>query len=299
MALKHTASFLPSTPWGSRESHVAEIVLSVAVFVGTAAGMVWEHFDPRVVVVIDICTALTAISVAIVKQHVTKTVRTWCEQYLAVQRVGLEFTNILADLGGERWTYARLTVERARDELEKIQQGRIPLEPREYYRELRLSLEGCESGDVVYAVSSFDPLRWREDRNQRRWLESNLAAVRKGVRIYRVFVLRRDQLASNQGDAVRQLIAEQKHGGIDVHAIWVEDAIKEDRKLRDDFVVFPSAKRVFVDYHDREEPMRVGSAEMIVPPNPAVSDYQNVFESLWLAPAEPDESLELESGNRR
>ena len=278
------------------ENHVAEVVLSLVVFAGTTVGMMLGHLDRSAGLEIDLLTAVFCANVAILKQHFTKIARTLCDRDQAVRHAGLQVTDTLAALDGELKVHAKVALRRACEQIERIGQGIVQLDPREYYRTLRGTLDKSRRGSHVYAVSSIDAMRWKEDRNQLRWLEDNVAGVRRGVNLRRVFVLKKAQMASSQGDTIRQLIAEQRKCNIDVHAVWLEDIMHEDPQLRDDFVLFWDAERAFRDHHDPEESTRVLSAEMIMPPSLLLGEYRLAFEKLrdfWLDPSELDNTVRV------
>ncbi|MGA3028270.1 MAG: hypothetical protein ABSF98_26275 [Bryobacteraceae bacterium] len=284
-----------SLPWRTaqnplRDTHVGEIVLSLLVLVVTTIGILRGQLELAAGIQIDLVTAVLVVCVAMIKQHFTKVARTLLDTDQVLRHVGLQIMDALAGLDGEPLLHARLALKHAGDQIEKISRGIVPLDPREYYRTLRKTLESCRKGSHVYAVSSIDALRWKVDRNQLRWLETNVAAVHRGVKIDRVFVLRRNQMASSHGDTTRRLIEEQRQCGIGVHAVWLEDVLHEDTRLRDDFVLFPEAERAFTDHHDPEEPTRVASAEMIMPPSTLLAEYRVAFEKklrdYWLDPSE-------------
>jgi hypothetical protein len=252
--------------------------------------MLWGRLDASAGLTIDLLTAVFAAGVAVLKHHFTKTAKALCEREETIRHPGLLITDRLAALDGELLSHARAALRHACEEIDEIGRGRVPLDPREYYRTLRVALESSRRGTNMYAVSSIDALRWREDRNQVLWLECNIAAVKRGVLIHRVFILKKDQMASSEGQVIMRLIEDQIRKNIQVHAIWLEDILHEDPRLRDDFVLFPEAERAFVDHHDPEEPMRIVSAELILSPNPLLGEYATAFEAklkdYWLAPSD-------------
>lgn len=95
--------------------------------------------------------------------------------------------------------------------LTSSQIGEIPLTPSQYYQRILAEMARAGAGWEVLAVSTLTSMLWTSDLDQMRYAERNLAAVQRGARIHRLFLV-----PEGSEEEFRPLIEAQARCGIDV-----------------------------------------------------------------------------------
>jgi hypothetical protein len=101
-------------------------------------------------------------------------------------------------------------------------------------------LNGCRKGDIVYATSYVNLSDWWYKDLGQRYLQANYDAIKKGVRIERIFILREDETKG-----VYEFMKNQNNGGIRA-CIVNESNIKSN--LKENFFLIKDSILSYSEY---------------------------------------------------
>lgn len=151
-----------------------------------------------------------------------------------------------------------------------------------YYHWLLPMIESASVGSSIWAISMMLDCEWDDTPPERRFLEYNLAAARRGVRVERVFVVPRDQIP---GLITVPPVVAQLNGEVRVLLVEREQLERQDpdtlRAIGDGLIAF-DRRVVLIDEHSID-----GRARGFVTMNPGdISTWRSTYESL-LQHAEP------------
>lgn len=155
--------------------------------------------------------------------------------------------------------------------------GKIRLTPAEYYRMLNKEMDSTAKGVVVSAVSTLSSLIWSENEHQRRYLQKNLDAVRRGVRIRRLFLLPKDHDLK-----LKQVVERQSHAEIEIRLA----APKKSPEIRmlNDIVVFEdhtrNRVRAYIADPARDDPSAIRGGHLILDSDRCQSEIR-IFKAAW------------------
>ncbi|MEO5657889.1 MAG: hypothetical protein ABIO65_02480, partial [Nitrospiria bacterium] len=130
----------------------------------------------------------------------------------------------------------RAVIETAQHVLALLGQGSIPLTEGEYYYEASRCLDRCTR--KIAAVNSVDITDWMGKVQKQNYYRDQVRARERGVKIARVFVVRRSDLANQ--DVIRT-IRHQQDDGIAVRIALYEDLAFSGREgitMPSNFVLF-------------------------------------------------------------
>lgn len=131
----------------------------------------------------------------------------WMSERLHLSLAGSNATNISTSHGELSDTFAAVTSVLARvpaefhaevstllvrpflDQISLSLIGRIPLTSSQYYQRILTEMNKAEAGWKILAVSMLVSELWKADVDQRNYAARNLAAVRRGASIHRLFVM--------------------------------------------------------------------------------------------------------------
>jgi len=128
---------------------------------------------------------------------------------------------------------AEATSKEYRDKLHNLANGTFEKAPEDYLDAMDIIRYAKKH---IYCTSYVDNKTWWESNTGKRYFEVNKEAVANGVEITRIFILRKDELAS-----CRKILKQQQAAGIDVYVAYVEDLpdnLIEDFLLQDDKILF-------------------------------------------------------------
>lgn len=260
------------------ERHRAEVLLSLISVAATTVALIDARITRDTAVIIDVFTALLALSVAILKGYFAKVAHSLsARQHRAELRTG-QIASILESLGDKEFDHASVIVDSALENLTLIPKGVFRLDPSAYFRELINTMITEQKGTHVLAVSSMSVSRWTDDPREEHYLRENLAAIQRGVGVHRIFLLDKSKMKGADGDEIRRIIIQQRDGGVLVEIAWYQD-IMHDRELHDDFVLFDDSDVVFVDEYDRIDPTRVLKGSKICN-RQELDKYRRAFQAL-------------------
>jgi hypothetical protein len=150
----------------------------------------------------------------LVREDIEKTKTSLLGQYLQVHEIPFA----LAQIGdAECQARAHELLAGTMKSIAMLQQGYIPLDEMEFY------LEGARlSGQATYEIKAVDPLTsgWLSRGALINFYQSNLRALDRGVRITRIFVTGRDDLADPE---VQKVLLTQYQDDIDVRIAFRDE----------------------------------------------------------------------------
>ena len=154
--------------------------------------------------------------------------------------------------------------------------GEIPLTPGQYYSCIYKEIVRSSKGMEILAVSTLSSLIWSEDRDQQRYFSKNLDAVKRGVRVKRLFLL-----PEKHDLKLDSIIRRQKAAGIKVRIAG--PAISAELRMLEDIVLFresPSRFRGFISFPAFDNPRRIRGGKILL--DPEVCEHQRqIFEAAW------------------
>jgi hypothetical protein len=269
------------------EKHIAETILSVALIGTTIIMKMLKSIDDQTAWIITILTATIGLSIALTKDYFWKVAEVLVTRHNAIESKAGTIGAILETLGGKGFKHANSIVDKALEKLQKIPDGRIPLETSEYFEELFDAIQNVPSNCTILAVNSINMSRWTDDPRQRRYERANYEAIKRGARIRRVFVLEKKEMESQRRAEICRTIAEQKDNGIQIDVVWLED-IRNNHELHDDFVLFDHGEpSLFLDVFDPHDTSRVLSGELVTDEK-AIAEYRRKFDRLLNCALEED-----------
>jgi prolyl-tRNA editing enzyme YbaK/EbsC (Cys-tRNA(Pro) deacylase) len=165
--------------------------------------------------------------------------------------------------------------------------GSIELRPLQYYKLIYEEMDSASDETQVRAVASLSPTRWVHSEEQKGYVDKNIAAAKRGVKIRRLFVL-----------------PENVHGSVTEIAQRMADSNIAIRFARpgpwsalhkiQDIVMFSDKSavqhRAYIAYPDADYPLRIDTAELSIEPLNC-QERANVFDRLW------DLAAELQAGS--
>jgi hypothetical protein len=146
-----------------------------------------------------ILSVLLALTVAVLKDHLSLTVERLVDHKLSIHARLSRTATLLSDMDDLPHHYGVALLDKAIRDLEQIRLGTIPLDPSTYFQQLVTSMIEAPSGSVVLAVNCIDELRFNEDPREKKYLEENLHASLRGVTIQRLFIVDRRRLNQSEG----------------------------------------------------------------------------------------------------
>jgi hypothetical protein len=261
------------------EKHIAETILSVGLIIITIIMKLLKSIDDQTAWIITILTATMGLSIALTKDYFWKVAEVLVERRRVTESKSGTIGAILEALGGKGFKHANSIVDKALEKLKKIPAGRIPLEVGEYFEELFDSIQSVPANCTVLAVNSINMSRWVDDPRQRKYERANFDAIKRGIKVRRVFLLEKKEMESQKRAAICSTIAEQKSNGVQIDVVWLDD-IRQYHELHDDFVLFDHAEQaLFLDVYDPHDTSRVLSGELITDQK-TIGEYQRKFERL-------------------
>lgn len=115
---------------------------------------------------------------------------------------------------------------------------------------------------------------WTDSPRYKTWFAANLEAMDRGVRIERVFVLRKQEAMSGGqwDDRVRSILQQHYDAGIEVRVLWVEDLVggPAQRNLEQNFAIYDSREVLVQDGRTTTRIFR--------PPSEKVAEYRAIYE---------------------
>jgi hypothetical protein len=150
------------------------------------------------------------------------------------------------------------------EKLENISKGIIRLDQSTYYADIEECMKTATPGSEVQAINSLDSLRWSKNPRQARYLEANKKAASRGVKIHRIFVLRKSSLNDEGAEKKIENIREQLlQPGIEVDVVWLEQL--NGFGLIEDWVYFSHPEpKLYVDYADQADRTQVVHADLYI-----------------------------------
>ena len=214
-----------------------------------------------------IVSVLLALTVAVLKDHLSLTVERLVDHKLSIHARLSRTATLLSDMNGLPHHYGVALLDKAIRDLEQIRLGTIPLDPSTYFQQLVNSMIEAPSGSVVLAVNCIDELRFNEDPREKRYLEENINASLRGVTIQRLFIVDRRRLNQPEGAKRIEVIkAQLEHENIDAHVVWRDTLADENDCIKDWTLFSEPNRRLYRDFPDRIEGTRVAHANLIVSP---------------------------------
>lgn len=161
--------------------------------------------------------------------------------------------------------------------------GVIPLNPSQYYQCILQEIALAQTGWEVFAVSTISSDLWSSDTNQLNYAKRNLQAVKRGVKICRLFILPEGKSAEFTETILKQLDSGVEIRVADTRLIAETNALK-------DLVIFrsPDAIRAFICSPAIDNPRRILSGRLIVDPDQC-GDLLNAFRGGWEAAMDADD----------
>jgi hypothetical protein len=224
--------------------------------------------DESVVWLIDVFTATLVVSVAMLKEYFFATAEEISRRDEPIRHAGSSIVGALARIDGERYKHALMIVRETCRDLDDIEQGILPLKPRDYYDRIEHAIRTAPPKSKVWAVGSADPFQWQADKFQRHWLELNKEAVlKRSLDIHRVFIFDPVLLDSAEGNRIRDIIKEQIDTKIKVTLVDPNAIAHLGPEIKDAFVLFHGTRCLFRDYPDEGYPGRVLKGELVLNPD--------------------------------
>lgn len=173
-------------------------------------------------------------------------------------------------------------VEQAREQLVRLRNEKNSgeLGTGEYYRWLLPRLARTSRGDQVHALSLMMSCEWDDSNEERRFIENNVSAAKRGVQIDRIFVMPRELLPeAYDNPAVRQHFRDQGPALLRGHFVDAVRLQRTDRglaaRLGSGFIAFDD-RVALVDLHTED-----GSARgMVTTAAPRLRELDLIFEQL-------------------
>jgi prolyl-tRNA editing enzyme YbaK/EbsC (Cys-tRNA(Pro) deacylase) len=137
------------------------------------------------------------------------------------------------------------------------QSGQLPLTPEQYYQRVQTEMTRATAGWEIEAISTLASVLWDDDQDQGRYADQNLAAVQKGARIRRLFII-----PDGSESDFRRAIDEQVKCGIEVRI--ASNKLLADVPDVEDFVRFeaPEGSRAYVAHPTIDGSRRIRSGSL-------------------------------------
>jgi len=234
---------------------VVAIILSVILYKFTSI------IKGEVALVIGICATIVSIGIAIIKNHSSKVGNRLIDEFES--RIG-KYNDIflhLSGLEGVALTHARKHIDDTAAKLKDIKEGKILLDQETYYDEIIECMRKAKTKSTIYAVNLIDSLRWSNDANQRRYLDENIKAAKRGVNIHRIFVIEKSNLSKDGGEErIENIKVHKDTENITLDIVWSEELTGFKSEI-DDLVIFENPeRRLYIDYPDPSNRTNVSHA---------------------------------------
>jgi hypothetical protein len=135
---------------------------------------------------------------------------------------------------------ARLAHDKISDELNSS----------EYHVWLLDALKQSKKGEKIHAISIVPEYVWLEIPAERRFLDENIEAAKRGIKIERVFISSKERLKEKRNRASIEKHIENSDRGLNAHIVWIEDLKLVDPNLVSEigagFILFGD-RVVFID----------------------------------------------------
>lgn len=241
--------------------HATALVTFLATLVLTLLGEFALNLSPESTYITFAVGTLIALSAAVLKAEVLREIKGEFGKILSLY----DTLSQVEDEGVREWVY-ELAKQFSRGELP-------PYVSAIYSRRLIAEIkETLQTSD--YSPDSGAIIAWNDNPRHKTWFAANLDAMKRGVRIERVFVLRKQEaMLSGQWDSrVREVLQQHYDAGVEVRVLWVEDLISgpAQRNLEQNFVI----------YDGREILVQEGRAATRIyrPPSEKVAEYKAIYE---------------------
>jgi hypothetical protein len=110
----------------------------------------------------------------------------------------------------------------------------------------------------IRAVSVMDESEWLTSPAEKKFLEANVMAARRGMQIDRIFITNKKRMGANSNqEVINQHVRNTEHG-LTAHIVWEEDLVKHDPSL------LQEVGSGFISFDDR-----VALVDVAVPPEEA------------------------------
>ncbi len=148
----------------------------------------------------------------------------------------------------------------------------------DYYRWLLPQLEKAQKGSSIWAVSMMMDCEWDDSPSEEKFLEQNMAAVSKGVKVDRVFVAKQSKISELMANKGVQAHLARTEPNLQAFVVFQEDLERSDPGLLRDigagFIAFDSHV-VLVDVSSND-----GMRGFYLTDLSRVQAYQRMFDSL-------------------
>jgi hypothetical protein len=241
--------------------HVIEVALACVTGLATlglfVSGLLNQGDDKDATFVIDILVAVIILSGVAMKLHFNKIVGLKDDSFSLSNKIGSH----LEIIKEPHLARARKIVTETVNKLEKISVGIIPLTTVEYHEQRNRTIDEAGRGWKIYAVSSINPRRWKDDPHQALYQDKNLAAKTRGAIIERIFALPIDE-GDKIEEKIKQSMIIQQDKGI---TIYLVSTILSGLGAVEDFVIFFDGKKMIAlkDYPVPGDETRILHGELI------------------------------------
>lgn len=159
------------------------------------------------------------------------------------------------------------------DALDEAHRGRVHMPPDVYYDQIFEAVGSVGPGDEVQAVSALGSQLWRNEPDQVRYMELNVEAVKREVKIARLFVV-------EDVSEIAPILDSQSRAGIDVRTLHPRTA--DTVPHLDDCVIFttPTSTRAYVAYAKALGMGRIQGGIRIVRKHD-IAQLKLAFEKAW------------------
>lgn len=182
----------------------------------------------------------------------------------------------------ELYQLALNTISESIEKLRNYEQGIVPSTEHSY---ISSRLSKCKKiYQATFWAATIQSLYNVEDRSSAvNYYEANFEAVKRGIKVERIFLLSKDDILDADGKFANQkalrIISRQQSEGINVRIIWLESLkdIVASSELYQDIAIIDE-KEVSVQLHG------VGNSRpgiLLVKRESKVRDYQKIYEKLW------------------
>ena len=182
----------------------------------------------------------------------------------------------------ELYQLALNTISESIEKLRNYEQGIVPSTEHSY---ISSRLSKCKKiYQATFWAATIQSLYNVEDRSSAvNYYEANFEAVKRGIKVERIFLLSKDDVLETDGKFANQkalrIISRQQSEGINVRIIWLESLkdIVASSELYQDIAIIDE-KEVSVQLHG------VGNSRpgiLLVKRESKVRDYQKIYEKLW------------------
>lgn len=189
--------------------------------------------------IIGVMGALISVSIIILKLYIRKALEEIESKRINGEGQLIDSLSILNDLDESKYRYSNYILGVFHKQIKSIAKGIIDLTPSRYYVEIIDNIKSSKLGDEVYAVNCINEIRWSESARQINYLDENLIAAQRGVKIHRIFIVDKQRLTNSDDYRQRiELIRQQQNtNNIEVSIVWSQE-LNDDKKRIRDWVLF-------------------------------------------------------------